>query len=224
MPITRLTPFGFPAKPDIFSQIFSRIFSRKAAHAFALICLFAVCLPAAAFALRSPDLSGISIFPADNYWHWDISKFPVHPNSANLVASAGNDTPLHPDFGSVLDGAPFGIPYILVDKTQPKVPVNFTLYGDESDPGPYPIPLNAPIEGGNPDKGDRHVLAVDKDARMLYELYVAQPQGRLLERGMRGEIRSRLQRPARGRAGPRPTRRGCPSCRAWCVTTRSPAA
>ena len=64
-------------------------------------------LPAAAFALRSADLSGIRIFPADNYWYWDISKFPVHPNSAHLVASAGNNTPLHPDFGSVLDGAPF---------------------------------------------------------------------------------------------------------------------
>ncbi len=133
-------------------------------------------LPAAAFALQSADLSGIKIFPADNYWHWDISKFPVHPNSANLVASAGNSTSLHPDFGSMLDDVPFGIPYILVDKSQPKVPVNFTLYGDESDPGPYPIPLNAPIEGGNPNSGDRHVLAVDKDANMLYELYVAQPQ------------------------------------------------
>jgi hypothetical protein len=145
--------------------------ARAAAKALALLCL-----PAAAFALQSADLSGINIFPADNYWHWDISRFPVHPNSANLVASAGNNTSLHPDFGSVLDGAPFGIPYILVDKNQPKVPINFTLYGDESDPGPYPIPLNAPIEGGNPNSGDRHVLAVDKDANMLYELYVAQPQ------------------------------------------------
>jgi hypothetical protein len=131
---------------------------------------------AAAFGLQSADLSGIQIFPADNYWHWDISKFPVHPNSANLVASAGSGTSLHPDFGSVLDDVPFGIPYILVDKNQPKIPVNFTLYGDESDPGPYPIPLNAPIEGGNPNAGDRHVLAVDKDAKLLYELYVAQPQ------------------------------------------------
>jgi hypothetical protein len=126
--------------------------------------------------LESPDLSGIALFPADNYWHWDISKLPVHPNSANLVASVGNGTSLHPDFGSVYEGAPMGIPYIVVDKNQAKIPVNFTQYGDESDPGPYPIPLNAPIEGGDPAKGDRHVLAVDKDAKILYELYVAQPQ------------------------------------------------
>jgi hypothetical protein len=131
----------------------------------------------AAFALLSPDLSGIAIFPADNYWHWDISKYPVHPNSANLVASVGNATSVHPDFGSVLDGAPFGIPYILVDKNQAKIPIHFNLYDDESDPGPYPIPVTAPIEGGNPNKGDRHVLAVDKDAKILYELYIAQPQG-----------------------------------------------
>ncbi len=130
----------------------------------------------AAFSLQSADLSGMQIFPADNYWHWDISKFPVHPNSAKLVASVGNTTGLHPDFGSVLDGAPFGIPYILVDKSQPKIAINYTDFGDESDPGPYPIPLNAPIEGGNPNKGDRHVIAVDKDAKILYELYVAQPQ------------------------------------------------
>jgi hypothetical protein len=129
-----------------------------------------------AHALQSPDLSGIQLFPADNPWHWDVSKLPVHPNSAKLVASVGNATSLHPDFGSVLDGVPWGIPYVLVDKNQAKIPINFTEYGDESDPGPYPIPLNAFVEGGNPNKGDRHVLAVDKDAKMLYELFVAQPQ------------------------------------------------
>lgn len=170
-------PMDFPM--PFKRAIHARAAAKASVKAPAWLCLPAAALlllPAVAFALRSPDLSGIAIFPADNYWHWDISRFPVHPNSANLVASAGNNTPLHPDFGSVLDGAPFGIPYILVDKSQPKIPVNFTLYGDESDPGPYPIPLNAPIEGGNPDKGDRHVLALDKDAMMLYELYVAQPQ------------------------------------------------
>ncbi|HKP95193.1 MAG TPA: hypothetical protein VJ385_05490 [Fibrobacteria bacterium] len=133
-------------------------------------------LPGAAFALQSADLSGIALFPADNPWHYDVSKFPVHPNSANLVASVGNGTSLHPDFGSVYQGAPFGIPYIVVDKNQARIPIHFTAYGDESDPGPYPIPLTAPIEGGNPDKGDRHVLAVDKDAKILYELFVAQPK------------------------------------------------
>src|SRR4051812_40423869 len=77
----------------------------------------------AAFALQSADLSGITLFPADNPWHYDISKFPVHPNSANLVASVGTGTSLHPDFGTVYAGAPFGIPYIVVDKSQAKIPV-----------------------------------------------------------------------------------------------------
>ncbi len=133
-------------------------------------------LPAPLPAAQSADLGAIAIFPADNYWHWDISGYQVHPNSDNYVASVGKNTSLHPDFGTVYEGAPWGIPYILVDKSQAKVAINFTDYGDESDPGPYPIPLNAPIEGGNPLSGDRHVLAVDKDARILYELYVAQPQ------------------------------------------------
>lgn len=127
----------------------------------------------AAAALESADLSGIAFFPADNPWHFDVSKMPLDPNSAKLVASVGNSTALHPDFGTALDGVPWGIPYVLVDKTQAKIPVNYTDYGDESDPGPYPIPLNAFVEGGNPAKGDRHVLAVDKDAQILYELYVA---------------------------------------------------
>lgn len=131
---------------------------------------------APAATLESADLSGIALFPADNPWHWDISKLPAHPNSANLVASVGNSTSLHPDFGSQLDGVPWGIPYVLVGKGQAKIAVNFTDYGDESDPGPYPIPLDAFVEGGNPDSGDRHVLAVDRDAKILYELYVARPR------------------------------------------------
>ncbi len=130
-----------------------------------------------ALALQSPDLSAMQVFPADNYWHWDISAFPVHPNSAKLVASAGNGVSLHPDFGSVYNGAPFGIPYIVVDKNQAKVAINYTDYGDQSDPGPFPIPLDAPIEGANPAAGDRHVLAIDKDAKVLYELYAAHPVG-----------------------------------------------
>jgi hypothetical protein len=137
-------------------------------------------LLAAAFgtaaALESADLSGIPLFPADNPWHWDISQLPVHPNSSNLVASVGASTSVHPDFGSDLGGVPWGIPYVLVGKSQAKVPVNYTDYGDESDPGPYPIPLNSFVEGGNPNSGDRHVLAVDQDAMILYELYVAVPR------------------------------------------------
>jgi hypothetical protein len=79
---------------------------------------------------------------------------------------------LHADFGG--NGA-YGIPYVVVDSTQVKLPITFTEYGDESDPGPYPIPLNAPIEGGASSDGDRHVISVDKDACKLYELYHAYP-------------------------------------------------
>ncbi len=116
-----------------------------------------------------------TVFPADNPWNEDISKLPVDPNSAALIASIGLTTGLHPDFGTVWDGAPNGIPYIYVSGKQPKVPVSFD-YADESDPGPYPIPPNAPIEGGPSSTGDRHVLVIDEDNWILYEMFAAYPQ------------------------------------------------
>lgn len=100
---------------------------------------------------------------------------PVDPNSANLISSIGVNTGLHPDFGTVYNGAPNGIPYVVVSGTQPRVPINYTAYGDESDPGPYPVPANAPIEGGPNSGGDRHVLVIDRDNWKLYELYRAFP-------------------------------------------------
>ena len=121
-------------------------------------------------------LGGRRIFPADNPWNKDISSEPVDSNSANLIASIGLDTALHPDFGTVYDGAPNGIPYVVVSGSQPKVPVRFE-YADESDPGPYPIPPDAPIEGGPNSEGDRHVLVVDKDNWKLYELFSAYREG-----------------------------------------------
>ncbi len=130
-------------------------------------------LPYAIQARITADLSGIIIFPPDNPWHYDISQFPVHPNSANFVASVGVNTALHPDFGKPDE---YGIPYLLVDKNQNKIAINYTDYPDESDPGPFPIPLNAPVEGNDPLRGDRHCLAIDKDAKMLYELYIAIPK------------------------------------------------
>ncbi len=127
-------------------------------------------------AWQSADLSQIAIFPPDNYWHWDISQYQIHPNSVNFVASVGLTSALHPDFGTVYNGAPMGIPYHLVGKNQPKIPINFTDYGDESDPGPYPIPLNGLVEGNDSLSGDRHILAIDSDGKMLYELFVAIPK------------------------------------------------
>lgn len=115
-------------------------------------------------------------FPNDNPWNTPIDSRPVDPNSAALIASIGLTTGLHPDFGANYGGGPFGIPYIVVSGSTSKVPVAFD-YADESDPGPYPIPAGAPIEGGSASSGDRHVLVIDKDAWKLYELYAAYPDG-----------------------------------------------
>jgi hypothetical protein len=120
------------------------------------------------------SLGGRRPFPADNPWNRDVSAEPVDPASDQLIASCGLRN-LHPDFGTVWDGAPNGIPYVLVHGDQARVPVSFD-YADESDPGPYPIPANAPIEGGAGATGDRHVLVVDVDGWKLYELYDAHPE------------------------------------------------
>lgn len=122
-----------------------------------------------------PEAAGCPDFPADNAWHADISGLPAHPLSARYVASMGLGTALHADFGSgVWDGGPIGIPYTVADSSTSRVAVSFD-YDDESDPGPYPIPRNAPIEGGPQADGDRHVLVVDRSACRLYELYDAHP-------------------------------------------------
>jgi hypothetical protein len=116
------------------------------------------------------SLSGMRPFPDDNPWNQDISQAAVDPNSDNLIASIGLSTGLHPDFGTVWQGQPIGIPYIVVSGSQPRVPVSFD-YTDESDPGPYPIPGNAPIEGGSDSDGDRHIIVLDKDNWTLYEMF-----------------------------------------------------
>src|SRR5688572_2436379 len=122
----------------------------------------------------SLSLLGRRMFPADNAWNRDISADPVDPGSATLIATCGSGASLHPDFGTTWLGSPIGIPYITVRGNQPRVPVSFK-YADESDPGPYPIPANAPIEGGAAATGDRHVLVVDVDNWKLYELFDAHP-------------------------------------------------
>jgi hypothetical protein len=120
----------------------------------------------------SGDLGGRAIFPANDPWRTDISSAPLDPNSSNLIASCGPAKGLHPDFGTVYGGAPNGIPYVVVHAAQPKVPVSF-YYGDESDPGPYPVPPYAPVEGGSSSSGDRHVLVVDADSWKDYEMFDA---------------------------------------------------
>lgn len=118
------------------------------------------------------DMKGRRPFPVDNPWNTPIDREPVDPNSAALIASIGLSDNLHPDFGSNWNGGPFGIPYVVVSGSQAKVPVSF-YYPDESDPGPYPIPQNPPIEPG----GDRHIIVVDRDDWKLYEVFDAQRSG-----------------------------------------------
>lgn len=131
------------------------------------------------------DGESIAIFPADNPWNKDISSSPVDPNNAQIIASLSSYS-VKADFGSGLwEGKPIGIPYVVVCGDQVKYGVSFRQndydgnYGDESDKGPYAIPLNAPIEGDG--EGDAHVIAVDKDNRILYELYNASVNGNTWE-------------------------------------------
>jgi hypothetical protein len=116
------------------------------------------------------SIGGRRLLPRTNPWNRDISSVPVDPRSSAIIAAIGADTPLHPDFGARYNG----IPYMVVSGSQPKVPVTFR-YNAESDHGLYPIPPNAPIEGGPQSTTDRHVLILDKDHWKLYELYDAHP-------------------------------------------------
>jgi hypothetical protein len=121
------------------------------------------------------SLNGRRPFPDNNPWNTDVANAPVDPNSDALIASCGIRN-LHPDFGTTWNGAPNGIPYVVVDGSQTRVAVSFE-YDDESDPGPYPIPSNPPIEGGPSGSGDRHILIIDRDEWTLYELFAAYPRG-----------------------------------------------
>lgn len=113
------------------------------------------------------------VFPSNNPLNEEIADAPVNPNSANYVASIGLTAHLHPDFGT---NPTYGIPYTVVGPEQPEVPIKFTAYRSESDPGPYPVPPNAPVEGDGK-AGDRHVLVAQEGTCMLYELYKAHRKG-----------------------------------------------
>jgi hypothetical protein len=123
-----------------------------------------------------PVVGGCPVFPADNAWNTDVSGAPRHPLSDAYIAkiqSVGGDF-LHPDFGR---NPTYGIPFVVVPPDEPLRPVTYTAYGDESDPGPFPIPLDAPVEGGASAAGDRHVLVVRQGSCELFELYRAFPVG-----------------------------------------------
>ena len=127
---------------------------------------------------QGASLNGFLPFPSDNLWNQDISSASIDPNSAAIINFIGPTIGIHPDFGSgEYNGSYMGIPYTVVDGTQPLLPINYQAYGSESDPGPMPIPLTAPIEGyPNPGTGDRHVLVLDSANCFLYELYNSYPQ------------------------------------------------
>jgi hypothetical protein len=144
-----------------------------------------------ASASGGPRIGGCPVFPAGNAWNRDVSHDPVDPRSdAYLARLPGN---LHPDFGSGRNGD-YGIPFAVVARDQPLAPIHFTAYGDESDPGPYPVPPGARVEGG----GDRHVLVVQRGACKLYELFGAQrsSNGWNAESGAVFDLRSNRARPA----------------------------
>jgi hypothetical protein len=113
------------------------------------------------------SIGGCQLFPSDNAWRRDVSSDPLDPRSDAYIASiSSGGSFLHPDFGSDPD---FGIPFVVVPTDQKLVRIKFTEFADESDPGPYPVPRDAPREAGS----DHHVLVVRQGECKLYELYHA---------------------------------------------------
>jgi hypothetical protein len=152
------------------------VFARGAFHFIAVLSMSLVAAlgsrvaPAAKpVATTAPTIGGCPAFPASNAWNADVSKLPVSSRSAAYIGEIDGSgaSLLHPDFGS---NPTYGIPYRVVPQGTALEAIHFTAYGDESDPGPYPIPSNAPVEGGASSNGDRHVLVVEQGTCHLYEL------------------------------------------------------
>jgi hypothetical protein len=146
-----------------------------------------------------PAAADCPLFPASSHWNQAVDRLPTHPRSARIVDAIGSGAHAHADFGSGRwDGGPIGIPYVVVGRDQPRVPVRFE-YASESDRGRYPIPRDAPVEGGRQADGDRHVIVVDRDRCVLHELFAAHPvDGGVRWRagsGARWDLRSNRLRP-----------------------------
>jgi hypothetical protein len=172
----------------------SRLLRRASLAAIPLALLTALAVAAAALPGTAgvsalgpyPDLGDCQVFPSppaslspgapslpnQAAWNQDVSKAPVAHNSGAIVAyiNAHGGDHLHPDFGSPRS---YGFPYAVVGRNQRRLPVHYTAYGNESDRGPFPVPKKAPVEGGRRSKGDRHVLVIDRNRCVLFELYRA---------------------------------------------------
>lgn len=151
--------------------------------------------PAARLRPPGPTLAGCPMYPADNAWNTSIRDAPLLANSTAMVSyiqAHGGDN-LHPDFG---ENPAYGIPFVVVPPNQPLVPISYDAYADESDPGPFPVPLDAPVEGA-PAKGDRHVLVLQQGTCTLFELGVARRSGNgwLAAGGARFDMTSNALRP-----------------------------
>lgn len=141
--------------------------------------LAAALILTAALVMRVPPLSAdvgnCAVFPNNNIWNTRIDSLAVHPNSDNFVNHVSANAGLHPDFGTMWNGAPNGIPYRVVPTNQPLVAITLTPYGNQADPGPYPVPTDAIVEGGMSSNGDRHLLLVRQGDCKLFEMYRAFP-------------------------------------------------
>jgi hypothetical protein len=148
---------------------------------------------------QGASLGGFVPFPTDSLWNTNISSAPVDPNSTAIVNFIGSGIGMHADFGAgQYQGSTIGIPYLIVGAQQPPVTINFTAYGSESDPGPMPVPVTAPIEGyPNPGTGDRHVLVLDNSNCFLYELFSSYVSGNTWNAGSAAvwDLLSNEQRP-----------------------------
>ncbi|MEO8276591.1 MAG: hypothetical protein ABI639_10240 [Thermoanaerobaculia bacterium] len=165
-----------PALTAIFVPQRSRI--KGLAMAVALLASLAAVAPASA----QQTIGGCQVFPISNIWNTPIANLPVAGNSSAVVGYIGNTDTMHPDFGTVWQGAPIGIPFVVVPNNQAMLPIDFASldgWPDESDAGPYPIPTNPPIEGADvlTNHGDRHILVVQQTSCVLFELYHSWREG-----------------------------------------------
>ncbi|MBP1745962.1 MAG: putative outerrane protein (modular protein) [Deltaproteobacteria bacterium] len=150
-------------------------FLKKLSHA-VLISMFLLLILSVSVN-AAPFIGDCQVLPSNNIWNTPVDKLPVDLKSSAYISSIGANSSVHPDFGSGnWNGGPIGIPLNIVLGTQPMVPITFD-YDDESDPGPYPIPQDPSIEGGEQSTGDRHVLVFDTDNCILYETFSMYPDG-----------------------------------------------